>query len=261
MYYLEAKRSSSDPDSSIIYGSNSEVTISKFKKTWLAPEYIPLWSKSTVNAAAECHPTERQGSSIREAARRTLITVCDKFQLVRCSQSVVSCGWEKVCFKVWRKSWITNSALTWNFVSNCKKVLKVYKWFEGFRNGCESAEDEERSGRLSTSRTQENVERVSEMIRSNRRLTIREIAEDLNISYGSVQNILTTDFNMRRDNPPCHTSLLVRQFLSNKNIMVCPHSSGLVPYDFWIFPKVKITMKGKSFETIQDIEAATTTQL
>ena len=36
------------------------------------------------------------------------------------------------------------------------------------------------------------------MIRSNRRLTIREISEDLNISYGSVQNILTTDLNMRQ---------------------------------------------------------------
>jgi len=36
------------------------------------------------------------------------------------------------------------------------------------------------------------------MTRSNRRLTIREISEDLNISYGSVQNILTTDLNMRR---------------------------------------------------------------
>jgi len=36
------------------------------------------------------------------------------------------------------------------------------------------------------------------MIRSNRRLTVREISEDLNISYGSVQNILTTDLNMRR---------------------------------------------------------------
>ena len=49
----------------------------------------------------------------------------------------------------------------------------VYKGFERFRNICESVEDEERSGRPSTSKTQENVERVSEMIRSNRRLTIR----------------------------------------------------------------------------------------
>jgi len=45
-----------------------------------------------LNAAAECNPTERQGSSIQEAERRTLVTVCDKFQLVRCSQSVVSYG-------------------------------------------------------------------------------------------------------------------------------------------------------------------------
>jgi len=74
----------------------------------------------------------------------------------------------------------------------------VYKWFELFRNGCESVEDEEISGRPSTSKTQANVEIVSEMIRSNRWLTIREISEALNISYVSTQNILTTDLNMRR---------------------------------------------------------------
>jgi len=61
----------------------------------------------------------------------------------------------------------------------------VYKWFERFHNGFESVEDEERSGRPSTSKTQENVERVREMIRSNRRLTIREISEDLSIFYVS----------------------------------------------------------------------------
>ena len=121
---------------------------------------------------------ESQGSSIREAAHWTSVTVCDKFQLVGCSQLVVSYGWEEVCFKVCHKSWITNNALTWNFVSNCKKVLKkhemlklvygnatvimktVYKWFEQFRNGCESVEGKGRSGRPSTSKTQENVERV-----------------------------------------------------------------------------------------------------
>ena len=37
----------------------------------------------------------------------------------------------------------------------------VYKWFERLRNGCELVEDEERSGHPSTSKTQENVERVS----------------------------------------------------------------------------------------------------
>jgi len=73
----------------------------------------------------------------------------------------------------------------------------VYKWFEQFHNGCKSVEDEGKSGRPSTSKTQENVERIGEMIRSNRRLTIREISDAMNISYGSIQNILTTDMNMR----------------------------------------------------------------
>ena len=74
----------------------------------------------------------------------------------------------------------------------------VQKWFEQFRNCCESVEDEESSGGPSTSKTQENVEKVSKMIRSKRRLTIKEISDDLNVSYDSVQNILTTDLNMRR---------------------------------------------------------------
>jgi len=54
--------------------------------------YLPLWSKSKVNAAAGCDPTEWQGSSIREAMRRNLVTVCDKFERGRGSQSVWATG-------------------------------------------------------------------------------------------------------------------------------------------------------------------------
>jgi len=71
-------------------------------------------------------------------------------------------------------------------------------------------------------------------------------------------------FILHHDNAPCHTSLLVRQLLSKKNITVCPHppySPDLAQCDFWLFPKVKRTMKGKCFELIQDIEAAMTAQL
>jgi transposase len=70
----------------------------------------------------------------------------------------------------------------------------VCKWFERFRKGCKSVEDEERSGRPSTTNTQKNVERVSEMIRTKWRLKIREISEDLNISYGSVQKHINNRF-------------------------------------------------------------------
>jgi hypothetical protein len=37
--------------------------------------------------------------------------------------------------------------------------------------------------------------------------------------------------------------------------------TDLARCDFWLFPKAKITIKGKCFESIQDIEAAMTAQL
>jgi len=49
-----------------------------------------------------------------------------------------------------------------------------------------------------------------------------------------------------------------------ERLRMCPHppySPDLAPCDFWLFLKVKMTMKGKHFESIQDIEAATTAQL
>jgi len=39
MCHAEAKCSPSDPDRNIIYGSNSKVTITKSKKTWLTSKY------------------------------------------------------------------------------------------------------------------------------------------------------------------------------------------------------------------------------
>jgi len=104
----------------------------------------------------------------------------------------------KFCFKLQNSAKETHEMLKLVYGDAAVTMKTVYKLFERFSNGCESVEAEERSGRPSKSQTQENVERVSEMIRSNRRLTIREISEDLDISYGSVQNILITDLNMRR---------------------------------------------------------------
>lgn len=48
-----------------------------------------------------------------------------------------------------------------------------------------------------------------------------------------------------------------------KKIMVCPyppHSPAWTLCDFWLFPRVKVTMKGKCFESIQDFKSATTVQ-
>ena len=56
----------------------------------------------------------------------------------------------------------------------------VYKWVKRFSEGRESVTDEERSGRPTTSRTEENIAKVRQIVRENRRQTVRNIAEQVN---------------------------------------------------------------------------------
>ena len=59
---------------------------------------------------------------------------------------------------------------------------------------------------------------------------------------------------------PAHTSLVVRQFLSSKNITVIshpPYSPDLAPYEFFLFPKMKLRVKGRRFDTTKEIHAET----
>ncbi|UYV63580.1 hypothetical protein LAZ67_2004876 [Cordylochernes scorpioides] len=64
--------------------------------------------------------------------------------------------------------------------------------------GREDANDEQRAGRPSTSTTGEKINEVEKIILANRRITVREVVEDLNISIGSCHSIFINDLGMRR---------------------------------------------------------------
>jgi len=67
-----------------------------------------------------------------------------------------------------------------------------------FSDGRESVTDEEGSGRPTTSRTEENIAEIRQIVRENRRLTVRSLAEQVNIDRETVRKILTEDLYMRR---------------------------------------------------------------
>jgi len=79
---------------------------------------------------------------------------------------------------------------------NAMKKTAVYKWVKRFTEGRESVTDEERSGRPATSRTEENIAKVRQILRENRRLTVRSITEQVNIDRETVRKILTEDLDM-----------------------------------------------------------------
>ena len=61
-----------------------------------------------------------------------------------------------------------------------------------------SCEDRPRSGRPSSCRNYENLEKVRNAINEDRRRTIGEISEITVLSWSSCQRMLTEDLNMKR---------------------------------------------------------------
>jgi transposase len=62
------------------------------------------------------------------------------------------------------------------------------------------------------------------------------------------------------DNAPLYTAVLTHQFLAKNKIAVIPHppySPDLAPCDFFLFPKMKLKLKGRRFDTIEEIQAET----
>jgi histone-lysine N-methyltransferase SETMAR len=66
------------------------------------------------------------------------------------------------------------------------------------------------------------------------------------------------DWFLHHDNAPAHTSLIVREFPKKNNMTTVPHpaySPDLAPCDFYVFPKMKLRLKGRHFVSIEDIQA------
>ena len=66
-----------------------------------------------------------------------------------------------------------------------------YECFKRFKEGRMSVGEDPSPGRPSTSTNDDHVETVRSVIRGNHRLTVREVADDVDISIGSCHQIFT----------------------------------------------------------------------
>jgi len=104
----------------------------------------------------------------------------------------------KFCYKNEIKFFDTLKMLQKCYGDNTLSKTQVYQWYERFKSGREAVKDDARPGRPSTSKTDENVDEIRQLLIENRKLTIREIAETTNIWFGSVHSILREDLGLRR---------------------------------------------------------------
>jgi len=74
----------------------------------------------------------------------------------------------------------------------------VFQWHTQFKISRTSVDDDEHTGRTTSCTTPETVARIQELIRQDRRRTIRNIAEEVEVGYGTCQWVLTEELGMHR---------------------------------------------------------------
>jgi hypothetical protein len=144
------------------------------------------------------------------------------------------------------------------------------EWFNRFKDGRMPADSDQRCRRLSMSRNADVINKVRTLIMEDHRFTSREVAEEVGISRGSANTILTDKlwdarkWQLHHDNAPAHSSHLIQGFLAKNGIphvRQVPYSPDMAPCDFWLFPRLKTPLKDSRFDSHEDIIQNMTAQL
>ena len=64
------------------------------------------------------------------------------------------------------------------------------------------------------------------------------------------------NFQLHHDNAPAHSAHVIHAFLAKNSMSLVrqvPYSPDLAPCDFWLFPKLKTILKGRRFQSREDI--------
>jgi hypothetical protein len=87
----------------------------------------------------------------------------------------------KFCCKLGKNFTETFQLLNQANREDCMSQTQCYEWFKRFKEGRMSVGEDPRSGQPSTSTDDDHVQRVRAAFRGNRRLTVREVADEVGI--------------------------------------------------------------------------------
>jgi len=150
---------------------------------------------------------------------------------------------------------------------DCLSRTPCHEWYQRFKSGRTSFEDDPRtsfeddpkSGRPSTSIDDHHVLYVLAVIRKN---VARGETVNKEFYLNAMKRLSATvrrkrpevwtnkTWMLHHDNSPAHASQLIREFLTKHETTVVsqpPYSQDLASADFFLFPKLKSSRKGRRF--------------
>ena len=96
----------------------------------------------------------------------------------------------KFCFQLGKTSSEAIQMMQKAFGNECISRTRIKEWYNRFKRGCTSVDNDSHSRRPSTTKTLDNIERVRLAIEGDRLLTVRELENDLGIPKTTVWEIL-----------------------------------------------------------------------
>lgn len=81
---------------------------------------------------------------------------------------------------------------------SCPSYETIRRWVVAIREGKEDLDDEDRSGRPITAKTEDVVKKVDDAVQQDRRLTTRQLSEMVGVSHNTIHKILTEELGKRK---------------------------------------------------------------
>ena len=104
----------------------------------------------------------------------------------------------KFCASLGKSATETLQMIQQGFGDQNLSRTQVLQWHVRFKTGRISVYDDEHTGRPTSCTTPETVARIQELVRQDRHRTIRDITEEVEVGYGTCQEVLTEELSMHR---------------------------------------------------------------
>ena len=172
----------------------------------------------------------------------------------------------QILFQIGKTFTETFQTLQQAYGEDCLSRTPCHEWYQRFESGRKSIEDDPKSGRPSMSMDDDRVEKVPVVIRKNiprgktgNKELYLNVMKRLRAAVRRKKPEAWTinTWMLHHDNAPAHASLLIREFLKKHETTVVPqpdYSPDLAPADFFLLLKLKSSLKGRRFQTVEEIE-------
>ncbi|UYV73923.1 K02A2.6-like, partial [Cordylochernes scorpioides] len=150
---------------------------------------------------------------------------------------------------------------------------QVFSGINVLKDGRKSIADDSRSDRPLTSTTDRNIGQVRDLIVADKKLLLiiyqkyQEFRMGVTINKQAYKEILvrlrdairrkrnqlfkSKQWKLLHDNAPAHRAIIVQDYLAKHSVSDPhpPYSPDIAPCDFFFFPKLKMTLKGRRFSS------------